>query len=465
MLAQGVSPMHTLASHASSIAILLSTAGLVVCSIHWLAGNDLYLFGFRMLMSWRYIRFIVNVLGFWMYKPTCVPEYQLEYRGYKDVTVILPTIDPRGRDFQECLDSCCQNLPAKVIIITAGPLLLETTRAVVKPFKAKYSTIDFVVGSTNIANKRQQVGQAIGMVKTKITVFLDDHVFWGPKLVESILQPFQDQSVGMVATNKRVRRQGGPLWRRCWNMLGALYLERHNFEIRATNVIDGGVFVVSGRTCAIRTQILRQQDFLSSYLKEKFLFGKCGPLAADDDNFITRYVVKSGWDIKVQYCQDACIETTVGVDSPVVKKFLGQCTRWARTTWRSNSCALFTDRTVWWRQPYCTYAVYLTSFANFAAIVDPLLIYLLTKTVWYSQVKYPAAPLLGLACWILFTKVVKVYTYYARHPQDIVLFPVYVCFAYFHSLIKLHALLTFYNCVWSGMNLTVVPTAQNTSSQ
>ncbi|KAB5542763.1 hypothetical protein GE09DRAFT_1243996 [Coniochaeta sp. 2T2.1] len=328
-------------------------------------------------------------------------------------------MDPRGRDFQECLDSCSRNLPAKIIIITAGPMLLETTRAVVKPFQAKYSTIDFVVGSTDIANKRQQVGHAIGMVKTKITVFLDDHVFWGPKLLESILQPFQDQFVGMVATNKRVRRQGGQLWRRCWNMLGALYLERHNFEIRATNAIDGGVFVVSGRTCAIRTQILQQQDFLSSSLNERFLFGKCGPLAADDDNFITRYVVKSGWDIKVQYSQEACIETTVGVDSPVVKKFL--------------------------------------------AIVDPLLLYLLTKTDWYSQVKYPAGPLLGLACWILLTKVVKVYAYYARHPEDIVLFPVYVCFAYFHSLIKLYALLTFYNCAWSGRNLAVIPMAQDTS--
>lgn len=451
--------MASVASYTSNVAILISLASLVVLSLWWLTENDRHLFGFLILFCWRYIRFIINVVGVWIYKPACSSEPVATYRPYKDVTVILPTIDPLGRDFQECLDACCRNLPAKVVIITAGHQLLNTTRIVVAPFEEEYRTIEFVLDCTDHANKRQQVGRAIPKVETSITVFMDDHVFWGPKLLYTILLPFQDPTVGIVATNKRVRREGGlPLWRRCWNMLGALYLERHNFEIRATNAIDGGVFVVSGRTAAVRTEILRHPDFLPKYLNEKFLFGKCGPLAADDDNFITRFVVKHGWNIKVQYCGDACIETTVGVDSPVVKKFLGQCTRWARTTWRSNSCALFTDRTVWWRQPYCVYAVYLTSFTNFAAVVDPLLMFLLTKTTWYGAVRHPALLLLGLALWILLTKSVKVFPYYARHPKDIVLFPVYLLFAYFHSAIKLYALLTFYSCAWSGRDLAAIPT-------
>jgi cellulose synthase/poly-beta-1,6-N-acetylglucosamine synthase-like glycosyltransferase len=451
-------PMVNVASYISNVAILVSLAALTVCSLWWLAGSDSYLFGFLMLFCWRYIRFIVNIIGFFIYKAAYTPTHMVSYRPYRDVTVILPTIDPLGHDFLECLDTCCQNFPTKVIIITAGHVLLETTRTLVAPFKEKYRTTEFVIDCTDHANKRQQVGRAIGMVETKITVFLDDHVFWGPELLPTILQPFEDPTVGIVAMNKRVRREAGlPVWRRCWNMLGALYLERHNFEIRATNAIDGGVFVVSGRTSAIRTEILQHPDFLPDFLDEKFLLGKCGPLAADDDNFITRFVVKRGWNIKVQYCADACVETTVGVDSPVVEKFLGQCTRWARTTWRSNSCALFTDRTVWWRQPYCAYAVYLTSFTNFAAIVDPLLLFLFTKTQWYKQVSYPALYLLGMVCWILSTKVVKVFPYYARHPEDIVLFPVYLLFAYFHSFIKLYALLTFYSCKWSGRNLAAIP--------
>ncbi|KAH8901792.1 hypothetical protein BR93DRAFT_387090 [Coniochaeta sp. PMI_546] len=431
MLHQSLSTV-TIASRASNVIILATLSALTACTLWWLSGGETYLFAFLMLLCWRYIRFFVNLIGFWIYKPVCSLKDSFDYHPSSDVTVILPTIDPLGHDFQECLHTCCQNGPAKLIIITAGETLLNDTR--------------------------KQVSRAINMVRTRVTVFLDDHVFWGPKLLDAILRPFQDPEVGIVATNKRVRRRGGSLWRRYWNMLGALYLERHNFEIRATNAIDGGVFVVSGRTSAIRTEILRHPDFLPNYLNERFLLGRYGPLSADDDNFITRFVVRSGWKIAVQYCDEACIETTVGVDSPVVRKFLGQCTRWARTTWRSNTCALFTHRNVWYLFPYSTYAIYLTSLTNFAAVTDPMLLYLFTKTTWYNQVTYPYLLLLGLGSWILFTKTIKVFPYYVRHPEDIVLFPFYILFAYFHSFIKLYALLTFYSCAWSGRNLEAIAT-------
>lgn len=435
-------------SYASNVAILISVTAGIVSTLWLTTRHDTWLFGFLMLFCWRYIRFAVNLVGAWMYVPAPAPKAnaleqgvpvtvtaidQGKYYSSRNVTVILPTIDPSGAYFSECLHTCCQNSPKKIIIVTAGDVLFRATCITVATFEHDYPHITFIVDRMDAPSKREQIARAIHKVETEITVFLDDFVFWGPKLLDTILLPFHDPNVGFVATNKRVRRKDNlSLWKRCWNMLGALYLERHNFEIRATNSIDGGVFVVSGRTSAIRTEILQHTDFLPNYLGEMFFFGKFGTLNADDDNYITRFVVRMGWDIKVQYNEDACVETTVGVDDPVVKKFLGQCTRWARTTWRSNSCALFTERTVWWRQPYCVYAVHLTSFTNFAAVVDPLLLWLVTKTVWYQQARYPPLILTGLACWMLFTKIVKVYPYYKRHPQDIVLFPVQLLFSYFH---------------------------------
>ncbi|KAK3328773.1 hypothetical protein B0H66DRAFT_596389 [Apodospora peruviana] len=119
---------------------------------------------------------------------------------------------------------------------------------------------------------------------------LDDHVFWSPSLLTSILCPFNTPAggskIGLFGTNTRVRRRPGlTLWPRIWNMLGSLYLERHNFETCATNAIDGGVFVVSARTLAIRTSILYHPDFLAGYVHETFLFGLLAPLNPDDDNF------------------------------------------------------------------------------------------------------------------------------------------------------------------------------------
>jgi hypothetical protein len=153
------------------------------------------------------------------------------------------------------------------------------------------------------------------------------------------------------------------------------YTWNDNFEIRATNGINNGVFVVSGRTSAHRSEILKDPEFITGFTNERFFFGLFGPLNADDDNFITRWDVRHGWKVKIQYCPDAMIETTLGT----YPKFLSQCLRWVRTTWRSNSATLFTDRTVWYTQPWCVYAVYWTSFVNFALFYDGALAYTLLK--------------------------------------------------------------------------------------
>ena len=136
-------------------------------------------------------------------------------------------------------------------------------------------------------------------------------IFWrSPKFLPAILAPFEDPRVGAVGTNKRaLRMEQGFTAAAFWNMLGAAYLERQNFDVRATNTIDGGVFVISGRTSAHRTSILQSPEFLKGYLNERFFFGLFGPLNCNDDNFITRYETRHGWKIKIQHCPEGLMET------------------------------------------------------------------------------------------------------------------------------------------------------------
>jgi cellulose synthase/poly-beta-1,6-N-acetylglucosamine synthase-like glycosyltransferase len=334
------------------------------------AEGDPWFLWFFALFVWRYLRFVVNLAGFYLYKPSPILD-KPTYTGGRDVTVIVPTVEPSGPDFLPCITSCARNRPKRIIIVAGGKALLKKTEEVVEPLKEKYRHVKFDVDFTPAANKRDQVARAVRLVDTPITVMLDDHVFWRPRFLPSVLAPFEDPKVGLVGTNKRVLRKGSPhLRNRIWNMLGALYLERHNFETRATNAIDGGVSVVSARTAAIRTKILQRPDFLPRYTKEMFLFNMFGPLNPDDDNYVTRFVVKHGWKIKIQQTPDSLVETTVGVAEPLEWKFIGQCLRWSRSTWRSNTCSLFADRTVWKSQPYCVYAVYIAGLTNFAAIIE-----------------------------------------------------------------------------------------------
>ncbi|PLB34918.1 glycosyltransferase family 2 protein [Aspergillus candidus] len=397
------------------------------------------------LFIFRYLRLIVHIFSFWyLYKPTPVPSSPTLHPS--DCTVILPTVDPENRDFKECINSCLDNRPGAIIIVTVGHKLTTLTKRIIAPIQARYPNTTISVQTTKHANKRLQVAHGVQAANTAITVLLDDHVFWpSPKFLPTILAPFEDPSVGIVGTNKRVRRtETGFNFRSFWNMLGAIYLERHNFEIRATNGVDGGVFVVSGRTSAHRTKIIKSFAFLTGFTNERFFFGQFGPLNADDDNYITRWNVSHGYKVKIQYCPDALIETTLGT----YPTFLSQCLRWVRTTWRSNSCSLFTDRTVWYRQPWCVYAVYLTSFVNFALFYDAALAYILYRSPLGS-----VRNLTLLAMWIFCTKMVKLTPYFLREPQDLIMLPGYFLFAYFHSLIKLYAGLTFWVTAWGSRNL------------
>ncbi len=132
----------------------------------------------------------------------------------------------------------------------------------------------------------------------------------------------------------------GDWWTRIFNWLGAAYIERRNFEISATHNMDGGTSCMSGRTGAYRSEILQNHEFLEGFQTERW--GDFN-LNADDDNFVTRWLVSHQWKTWVQYHRECEIETTLenGV------KFLYQCSRWARSNWRSNWTSLVRDRFVW----------------------------------------------------------------------------------------------------------------------
>lgn len=192
-----------------------------------------------------------------------------------------------------------------------------------------------------VANKRLQVCKAIPFVKTLITVIADDDVIWPSTMFPWLLAPFEDEKIGAVGTSQRVRRlKTGTIMERCYNWLGAVYIERRNFEISATHYIDGGTSCMSGRTCALRTNILQDSDFLLGFATETW---RGHLLKADDDNLITRWLVAKRWKTWVQYSRECEIETTLE-NNP---KFRFQCSRWARSNWRSNYTSLFVERHIW----------------------------------------------------------------------------------------------------------------------
>ncbi|EGS17012.1 polysaccharide synthase-like protein [Thermochaetoides thermophila DSM 1495] len=395
----------------------------------------------------RYVRLLVHCVSHWCYKSVQPKWTNPKYKS-SDVTVIIPTIHNRPEELRPSLESILACQPAKLILVTTYNKYEALGRVASTLRVPKCDPpIEIEVLHVDKANKRLQVCKALedDHVRTPITVMADDDVEWPSTLMPWLLAPFEDDRIGGVGTCQRVKRiHEGDIRTRIWNWLGAAYIERRNFEISATHNIDGGTSCMSGRTGAYRTEILKSYDFLDNFKNERW--GRY-ILNADDDNFVTRWLVAHQWKTWIQYEPECEIETTLENSY----KFLYQCSRWARSNWRSNWTSLFVERHVWRQQPWCTYALHIATFTSLAFVVDPLLLF----TCWWGTEGWNMRDryiLLGaeIAFMFGFTKVVKLVGLFRKNPKDIMFLPVSILFGYFHGLIKLYALFTLKETSWGS---------------
>ncbi|KAK3335324.1 polysaccharide synthase-like protein [Cercophora scortea] len=389
----------------------------------------------------RYVRLLVHCVSHWTYT-SVMPKAEKALYTSENVTVIIPTIHNRFQELRGSLESILACRPAKLILVTTW----NKYEALNKVVATLSNPAIIEVLHVDKANKRLQVCKALeeDHVKTAITVMADDDVEWPVTLMPWLLAPFEDKKIGGVGTCQRVKRVGGDMTSRIFNWLGAAYIERRNFEISATHNVDGGTSCMSGRTGAYRTEILKSYEFQSGFKNEKW--GKY-ILNADDDNFVTRWLVANDWRTWIQYHPECEIETTLETST----KFLYQCSRWARSNWRSNWTSLVHEKHVLTQQPWSTYALHIATFTSLAFVTDPLMLlscWWATEN-WQLQNRY-ALLVAEIVFMFGFTKVVKLVGLFRKNPSDIVFLPVSIIFGYFHGLIKLYALFTLKETSWGS---------------
>ncbi len=451
--------------------------------------RDKGLVWFIALMMFRYWRTATQIYFWFQYKPAVAPTEPTITSN--DCTVIVPTVGPVGNKvFHEMVTSILINHPQCLIFSTntdnavalvkdAVSKIIADIEAGITPYQVQYKLGPMIVKTqiielnANISNKRAQFVGAFDKVDTKILISVDDTAIWNPGFLEATLPAFESKKVGLVGTRKWVkhgqnsdRPVTGKLLTRLWyaykagfwNCIGGIYLTRHNFEMRATNTADGGVFCVSGRTSLVRTEIVNTESFIEAFLNEYILrfgdrFPGWGPVKADDDVFITRWIINHGWDVKIQYSEAATMTTILGT-YPI--KFPDQCKRWSRTTFRQFPIVLFGERTIWWKWPLTVWVTYFPWMYNAALLWDSLAVYTLTRTDFYARSAHQASLIAGLILFIWTTKLVKSLPWFWAYPMDFFLYfviPACPLFVYWHSLLKLYTAFTFWDLAWSGRKL------------
>lgn len=479
-------PLSTLNMNVPFSALLIPA--LVYAAYKVVLLYDASLSRFALLLLCRYCRLAIGLCGHFRYGPP-VTSHPVGVVP-QDATIVLTTISIADNlDFDECLSTCLLNGPAKVIIVTdtaqrateaiaccknIQQRLRDSSSVMVFGAKPPHEVLVEVVAS-GVADKRVQIVHGIQKTDSRILVLLDDHVFLKPRFLSAVTAVFDNPKVGICGTRKRVRwRQASlPLprpprhmvwhfpilfakqyWLAFWNFLGIVYLTRHNFELRGTSGMDGGVFVISGRAMAVRTALVKTESFFQSFLYENVVWprlraglGRLGVHVSEyatigDDNCVTNYISRHHL---TQYLdtEDATVETNLGEPSTFVRK----CIRWRRTTYRYNMSLLYKG-CVWSRWPITVWFL-AGALVNLSLFWDTAILFEFTKTDLCSQ-----RTLIVLGICIYFLKAVKLASHFRTHPSHFFLFffplPAYHCWAYFHSLLSIYSFLTCWDQTWEG---------------
>ena len=242
-----------------------------------------------------------------------------------DFTVISVTLGAQ-RDYLTSVKSWLAGDLAAVIIVTIDETLPQL-EALIKPItdpRIHVYSVDSIPG----INWRPAACEGIRRTQTPYVVLVDDDVIWGSGTLEHIAHAFANPDVGGVNTMQEVLPSGTQFT--TWESFGALNLVRRNIlHSFLAYFRDGDVLNLSGRTAGYRTKVLQREEFyfalMNDYWRDRHR------IVTGDDNFLTSWVVRQGWNTRFLNQREAVVATSMNDDASYLKQLM----RWSRDTARS----------------------------------------------------------------------------------------------------------------------------------
>ena len=200
---------------------------------------------FVALFLFKYVWLLVHLVAYLLYQPANLPPHYKD--SYNNVTVVLLTVRPESKDFAKTLQSVVAADCTVVHVVTTDDQLEQARLA------CEYAGNRVRIFSCEKANKREQLRLGLCEVRKDFVLLVDDHVRFEQPLafINSILAPFENPSIGGVATGKRVERDrsSGRFSRYdILNFIACTYLERHNFG-KSTTVVEKCINLCGRASC------------------------------------------------------------------------------------------------------------------------------------------------------------------------------------------------------------------------
>lgn len=366
-----------------------------------------------------------------------------------DVTIIVPTIDFDEDALTDAVRSWVVNEPKEIIFVTT-----ENTRERLEEFSEKFPGLIKVLVS-DIANKRVQLVKGIQASNTKLVCFADDDAIWQDTFLIWLIAPFSgDEKLGGAGSNQVMRPCDLQNVATAYERIADLRLSGRMMEACATTVFDGSVSCLSGRTAIYHRKIF-DETFESEFINESW-FGN--QLISGDDKFMTRWIVKKGWNMTMQVSPECTLATTFRADSAFFKQVL----RWTRNTWRSDMNSLIFERHIWTRYPFQALMMCDRMISPLTLLSGPILF-----VITVSQAENWLMLLSIYILWISGSRTLRMLIHFRRCPEDILYLPTFIGYQYFFAVLKLYSLCTLHITAWGTRKsvefngITRVPVARD----
>ncbi|KAL3917554.1 MAG: hypothetical protein SGILL_004659 [Bacillariaceae sp.] len=347
-----------------------------------------------------------------------------------DVSIVVPTID-NGEEFLLAAKQWIKNEPKEIIIVTSKAMQQELSKTVEENFGGHQNL--FQVLSVEKPNKRVQMVAGIQAARGEIVALSDDDAVWTDAFLDWSLAPFDDDAMGGVGSKQGTIPVGA--YKSVWEVIADCRLTMRMIETSATTFVDGGMSCLSGRTAVYRTSILKDPEFQHQFQNETWWRGKYH-LHSGDDKFITRWLVKNCWKMRMQNHKDCMLWTTFKNNS----NFLKQVLRWTRNTWRSDFKSIFCDHKILWRHPYVAFNMF-DKFINPLPMLWAIVVIIGNLITNGAQAfNYVVLPVAGL----------RFLPHMIENPVDIPYIPSMILFQYYFVFAKVYCLFTLHVTDWGS---------------
>lgn len=408
-------------------------------------GLDTWTAVFLATFLFRYTGLLGHMISSLTYQPR---EIASKVYSPSDVTVVLPTVRPDEPGFRECISTILRDRPHSIVVATVGAKLRRQCLEIIDTLIPPGHNTVVKVGSVDKDSRCQQIAHALKQAETKVTVLVGDRCSYvSVGFLPSMLAAMDGEVVSVVTTRHHAKRGASHRFRSfvpVSSLMASSYLRHHNWVLRANNAMDGGVALAPGSTCAFETKFLKDPLRLNRFCSEKFFFGLLGGegIDADGESFFIREALFAGLGVKYQDTGEAHVETTFGQDW---SSFFMQVLRWERSAFRSSPVYLKNAK-FFNRYPWTYFMIHLAGLVEFTLFWDGILLYSLRQSEISGREQIAA-----LMVWFIITTVITIIPHLRKHPWDVWLLPFHILIGYCFSIVKLLALLTFYNCSWPGL--------------